>query len=108
MSEGLHQTCLNHPLREAVAQCPDCRRPFCRECITEHDYRMICAHCLAEMRQKRLKEKTREIRLPLLPLLHASVALLVLWAVYYQIGEVLVNIPVELHDGNVWEEPDEP
>src|SRR5580658_7631208 len=32
----LDQRCFNHDLREAVAQCPSCKRFFCRECVTEH------------------------------------------------------------------------
>ena len=105
MSEGLHQTCLNHPTREAAALCPTCKRPFCRECITEHDYKMICANCLADLRKAKT-EKKREVRLPLMPVLQVVIGLIVLWTIYFQIGEILVNIPVELHDGKVWEAPD--
>ena len=102
MSASLLQTCLNHPSREAVAQCPTCKRPFCRECITEHDYRMICAGCLSELREESMQGK-REIRLPLMPVLHFIIGIVVIWIVYYQIGEVLLSIPIELHDGEIWE-----
>ena len=105
MSAGLHQICLNHPGREAAARCPTCKRPFCRECITEHDYRMICATCLTELREVTRKGK-RGVHLPFAPLIQIVVGLCVLWTVYYQIGEILVNIPVELHEGKLWEEPD--
>jgi hypothetical protein len=40
------QRCFNHALREAVARCPQCTQFFCRECITEHDDRVLCAACL--------------------------------------------------------------
>jgi hypothetical protein len=29
-----------------VARCPECRRFYCRECVTEHDDRLLCASCL--------------------------------------------------------------
>ena len=42
------QRCFNHTSREAVARCPECGRFFCRECITEHDDRVLCAVCLGK------------------------------------------------------------
>ena len=41
-----HQRCFNHATREAVARCPECHHFFCRECITEHDDRVLCTGCL--------------------------------------------------------------
>ncbi len=38
--------CFNHAGREAAARCPGCRRFYCRECVTEHDGRVLCAECL--------------------------------------------------------------
>ena len=38
--------CTNHELRQASGVCPLCRRPFCKECLTEHDGRLTCASCL--------------------------------------------------------------
>jgi hypothetical protein len=46
MTAVAHQRCLHHHEREAVARCPECGHYFCRECITEHDERVICASCL--------------------------------------------------------------
>ena len=46
MDDLLHQRCFNHMLREAVACCPECRRYFCRECVTEHEDKVLCAACL--------------------------------------------------------------
>ena len=43
------QRCFNHAAREAVARCPACGHYFCRECITEHDDRVICAACLRKL-----------------------------------------------------------
>ena len=44
MSSLIHRRCLHHPAREAVALCPECRRFYCRECVTEHAGRMIEEH----------------------------------------------------------------
>src|SRR6266576_2922250 len=46
MPPTLHQHCWNHEAREAVCRCPGCARPFCRECVTEHEARLLCAQCL--------------------------------------------------------------
>ena len=43
---ALEQRCSNHEMREAVSRCPVCRRSFCRECVTEHEERLVCAACL--------------------------------------------------------------
>ena len=42
----IHQHCWNHEAREAVCRCPECARSFCRECVTEHAARLLCAACL--------------------------------------------------------------
>jgi len=44
-----YQRCLNHTFREAVARCPECGHYFCRECITEHEDRVVCASCLRKL-----------------------------------------------------------
>jgi hypothetical protein len=46
-----HARCQQHPGREAVAKCPSCKQSFCRECITEHDGRMLCVLCLTKRTQ---------------------------------------------------------
>ena len=43
------QRCRNHAEREAVARCPGCGHHFCRECVTEHDDRILCAACLRKL-----------------------------------------------------------
>lgn len=43
---SLQQRCWNHEAREAVCRCPACGRSFCRECVTEHERRLLCAACL--------------------------------------------------------------
>jgi hypothetical protein len=43
---ALQNRCWNHELREAVCRCPVCGRSFCRECVAEHEQRLLCASCL--------------------------------------------------------------
>lgn len=43
---ALHHRCWNHESREAVCRCPGCSRGFCRECVAEHEGRLLCAACL--------------------------------------------------------------
>ncbi len=43
------QQCMNHPSRGAAARCPDCENYYCRECVTEHEGRVICAGCMKQM-----------------------------------------------------------
>jgi len=48
MQDLTHQRCHHHQFREAAARCPECGRYFCRECITEHADRVLCASCLGK------------------------------------------------------------
>jgi hypothetical protein len=41
------ERCTIHAAREAVCRCPLCARYYCRECVTEHKERLVCAACLA-------------------------------------------------------------
>lgn len=42
----LRQQCWNHEAREAVCRCPVCGHSYCRECVTEHANRLLCAACI--------------------------------------------------------------
>lgn len=41
------QRCWSHAQREAVSRCPECRRFYCRECVTDHDGKLLCVQCLS-------------------------------------------------------------
>jgi len=47
LSIAIQHRCWNHEDREAACRCPGCGRPFCRECVTEHEARLLCSKCLA-------------------------------------------------------------
>ena len=89
------ERCSNHVSREAVARCPECGRTFCRECISEHEGRVICAFCL-----KRLStEAVRRHRLTrLVPLIQIFVGVLLLWSSFYLLGKALLTIPSSFHE----------
>ena len=94
------QRCFRHDQREAAARCPECRRYFCRECITEHEDRVICAGCLKKLsrggggRLGRLRPVTRGLQ--------CLVSVLVLWLLFYALGRGLLQMPSDFHEGTMW------
>ena len=99
MIEVTRQRCFNHLGREAVARCPECERFFCRECITEHDDRVICAVCLTKLAEKG-KKKDRYAGLFLIT--RCVLGFLVLWLLLFTIGRILLLTPSSFHDGTLW------
>ena len=96
----IHQRCWNHELREAVCRCPGCGRHFCRECVTEHEDRVVCADCL-----KRLVRATGEkgARFAWIPRLGVcALGFLLAWLFFYETGRALLMIPTSFHDGTLW------
>ena len=92
----VQQRCLNHPEREAAARCPQCGRSFCRECVTEHQERFICAACLLRLTAAPAKKRRSWPRL-LAPLLSAGFGLFLIWFYFYSIGRALLSIPSTFH-----------
>lgn len=97
----LHERrCARHPGREAAARCPACGEFFCRECVIDHDGRLLCATCVAraaaghERRRERLAAGRR--------LALTAAAVVALWGAFYGLGAVLRRIPPDFHDGTVW------
>jgi hypothetical protein len=95
------QRCLRHPAREAVARCPQCRQFFCRECITEHDDRVLCADCLAKL-LRASHERTSALA-PIASGLLGFIGIATAWAFFYVLGETLARAPTSFHEGTVWE-----
>jgi hypothetical protein len=101
MNEQLaHQRCFNHARREAVARCPLCARFFCRECITEHEDRVLCSACLEAFLAPDEKKRTRFRAV--VRALQFSAGLLVLWLFFYYLGQTLLLIPTSFHKGTIW------
>ncbi len=95
------QRCLRHAAREAVARCPECGHSFCRECIAEHDDRVLCADCLTRILRK--VEKRGSIMARLGTALLGVIGIACAWFFFYCLGESLARMPVSFHDGTVWE-----
>jgi len=100
MIELARQKCFLHWQREAVARCPDCLRYFCRECVTEHEGRVICASCLHK-RLPRPSGKRPAFRL-LAQAVQCFLGLIILWLFFYYLGQILLSIPTSFHDGTLW------
>jgi hypothetical protein len=95
------QRCHFHVEREAVARCPECKRFFCRECITEHDDRLICASCLQKLA---VKKTGRAGRFAIVGEAFVCAAgILVAWFFFYCAGQLLLMTPTRFHEGSVWE-----
>jgi len=95
-----HQHCLNHSAREAVAQCPECRHFFCRECVTEHDERLLCAACLVKI--SRVGGRRRHPCRALARFGLSVAGLLTATLFFYWLGQILLLIPTPFHDGTLW------
>lgn len=101
MNDLLHQRCFNHLLREAVARCPQCQRYFCRECVTEHEDKVLCAMCLSADTDpdgsglSRFGGLTR--------MMHFLLGATLLWVFFYYLGQLLLSLPSAFHEGTLWE-----
>lgn len=96
MHDLAHKRCRNHAQREAAGRCPECERFFCRECLTEHQGRVLCASCLAGGDA----DSTRS-RVPLAALartVQLVVALMVLWIFFTSFGRAILLVPDTFHE----------
>ncbi|MCX8157535.1 MAG: rhomboid family protein [Verrucomicrobiae bacterium] len=90
------QRCFHHALREAVARCPSCGRFYCRECVIEHQGRLLCASCLRRLAQP---PKTKRPWPALGARLAAALTgLAVTWLFFYALGALLISIPSDTHE----------
>jgi len=101
MSVLAARRCERHSAREAVARCPSCSGHFCRECVIEHAGLLLCAACLAREAAEtkkpagtRWRQGGRAVRL--------AAAFLLLWTVFYSLGQLLKLVPAKVHEGTVW------
>ena len=96
--------CVRHPDREAAARCPVCGQPFCRECVVEHEGRLLCAGCLAQLHAPAATPRRPRNFAPLRAFLSLGTASLVLWFVFFYAATLLTRIPTNFHDGTIWQE----
>lgn len=96
------QRCWNHASREAVARCPQCSRFFCRECVVEHDDRIICSGCLARAQAAAHPPKRAPFLAPLLRIAAALAGIIVAWMLFFSTGRALLSVPDEFHAESMW------
>jgi len=98
--------CSNHGDREAAALCSRCRKPHCRECVTEHDGFVLCNGCLAAPEaEAQARFRFGSAVSATTVFLLSVVSLLLLFAL---LGKMLLAIPAELHEGTVWHSEEQP
>jgi uncharacterized protein (DUF983 family) len=101
MQDLAHERCFNHAAREAVARCPECGRCFCRECITEHEDRVVCAACLKKLTYKPLTQRPAFVHI--LRLAQCALGILVAWFFFFLLGEGLLKMPDAFHERTLWQ-----
>ncbi len=101
MSTLTEQRCYNHGQREAVARCLECNRFFCRECVTEHENRVVCSGCLSTLTGESspdfLSARQRALRWCI-----AMGSFMLAWLSFYGLGRLLLTIPSSFHEGTFW------
>jgi hypothetical protein len=101
MQDLTRQRCQQHQFREAVARCPECGSFFCRECITEHADKVLCASCLGKTLEARTEKSTRFQWF--FHLGHFFMGLVILYILFYYLAEILLAIPASFHEGTIWQ-----
>jgi hypothetical protein len=91
-SQPIQQRCWNHESREAVCRCPQCGNSFCRECVTEHESRLLCAACLRSLARAREQRPAR--RSGLAPVAMALAGIMIAWVVFFAAGEAMLTLAV--------------
>ena len=94
------QRCFNHSHREAAARCPGCAHFYCRECITEHDDRVICAACLRKL--ARVPFTKRGGFVAVIRTFKVMAGVFLVWLFFHYFGQTLLSVPSSFHDGTVW------
>lgn len=72
-----------------MCRCPGCSRDYCRECVTEHDGRLLCAACLRNL----LRGPARSTHRRSAALAAALAGLLLSWTVFYGLGRAMMLLP---------------
>ena len=84
------QLCWNHESREAVCRCLGCHRSFCRECVTEHQGRFLCAVCFAAAVPVKT-HRSGAIR-KAAPTVLIGAGLLLAWLAYLTFGQSVIGM----------------
>ena len=92
--------CHNHRERQAACRCPGCGFDFCRECVTEHDERLLCSRC---MLQSTAGHAHRRARGGVLPRIGIGLAgILAAWMFFFLVGEFATTMLAPKHEVQTW------
>jgi len=99
--------CARHAEREAAACCAACGVAFCRECVSEHEGRLLCAACLEKIVVTAKAGEAARGRFLISPqTIKRALALVAgvawLWLCFYVAGLAVEKLPRSLHEGTVW------
>ena len=105
----VRERCWVHPPREAAARCPSCGRFFCRECVTEHEGRLLCADCLrglraAAERRRRPAWRAKGVLTAITRTASLALSLLAAWFFFHVLAQTLVSLPGEFHASTLWQQ----
>jgi hypothetical protein len=90
------KSCLNHREREAVAQCHQCHKPMCAECVMDDPLGKFCSpQCLARFREFKARWKEPDTKPPfsLVGLLSGLTMLAIVLLGIAWIGHNVVGMP---------------
>ena len=92
----LSERCFRHAGREAASRCPSCQRYYCRECVSEHEGRVLCAECLERVSAGPVVSQRHfpAIAGPL----SVAAGIFVAWVFFAAIGNFLLLFPDTFHD----------
>ena len=91
--------CRNHPERDVVARCPRCTQALCRECVTEHDNRMLCESCLRTVIQPTAPDsKSNNFAMAVV----AAAGCLLVWLFFLATAQILAHVPAAFHRFAPW------
>jgi uncharacterized paraquat-inducible protein A len=91
--------CRNHIERQAACRCPGCGFDFCRECVTEHDERLLCSRCMAELGAS----GTRPSRSKTIGTIAQAVAgIAAAWIFFFLAGELTSMVVSPSHEVRAW------
>jgi len=85
----------------ASARCPQCRRFFCKECITEHSGKVLCTTCLSQTAPAISDKHSR--RAVLIHAIQFLTGLWLIWVFFYYVARILLLIPTAFHEGSLWQ-----
>jgi len=91
----VQQRCMIHSDREAAVRCPRCLRFYCRECVVEHEGRMMCAHCIGQLEAAPERRGTSVVAWGILSL----TGFLTTWFIFYYFGVGLARVPASFFGG---------